>query len=95
VDEYEILRLLLEEDTWSDELLGNDFEFLVEKVLGRTERIVLEMKVEGYREGEIIRLTKQTRFALEKMIQRIKSKLVNGMGVDPRRFNLNTEEEIK
>ncbi len=93
MNEYQVLRLLLEKDIWSDELLGQDFKFLVERKLGLKERIVLEMKVEGYGDGEILRLTMQTRESLHQMKNRIKRKLLHGMNIEnPDLYSLVKEE---
>lgn len=82
----EVIRLL-HKDIWSEELLGEEFLYIVERVLEPRERIVLENKVEGYPDEEICRLMRIKPSRLSRIESEIKSKFRNQ--IDLRVDNLN------
>ncbi len=57
----------LENDVWDEELLGKDFALFRKKVLYPKERIVLELKVEGYTNEEICNLMKTKQGGMQKL----------------------------
>ena len=76
----EILYQIEQYNEWPEEILGIEFINVVEKVLTKKERIILEMKVEGYPNKEICRLMKKmSTDRLYKTISSIKDKLRNEM----------------
>lgn len=82
----EVIRLL-HKDIWSEELLGEEFLFIVERILEPRERIVLENKVEGYSDQEICKLMRIKVSRLRRIETEIKSKFRNQL--DLRVDNIN------
>lgn len=66
-------------DIWPDELLGEQYSKLIEKIMSKTERQIIEHKVEGYDDAHISKVFKMTRDSLEARLREIRSKLRNGV----------------
>lgn len=75
------LFALTHDRPWPEELLGEDFFYVVERVLSKKERQILEHKVQGYSNKEIADIFGITGRTLSVWIQKIKKKL--SIEVDP------------
>jgi len=84
LNEQEVLRLL-HNDMWVDELLSKEFEFIIQALLSKKQRQILELKVQFQtNEGtlsneEIGRLLNIKPSTIRRQIIRIKSKFRNKM----------------
>jgi len=66
---------LVHQDVWPEDLLGDEFIRVVERVLSKTERQILEHKVEGHPDSFIAKLFNMKEDTLERAIRVIKEKL--------------------
>jgi DNA-binding CsgD family transcriptional regulator len=64
--------LLLHSGMWTEDLLGENFMFTVERVLYPKERQILEMKVQDYSDEYICNVLKVTEATLVRTIRHIK-----------------------
>lgn len=69
----------LHNGVWMEELLSQYFAFIVDKILSKKQRQILELKVEGYSDEEVESLLNIKHQTLERQIKSIKLKLRNKM----------------
>ena len=77
-DKIEVLHLL-HRNMWCDELLGGDFKFVVDRILTPRERQLVEMKVQGLPEKEIMQLLCIKFITYGRIIYKIKRKFRHQM----------------
>lgn len=75
----DVLYSIKQYDYWPEELLSEEWEWLVEDLLSPVERITLENKVEGYSNQDIARLMSTSLKNIQNVISSIKSKIKNEM----------------
>lgn len=69
----------LHQGIWMEELLSQYFAFIVDKILSKKQRQILELKVEGYSDKEVGNLLGIKTQTLDRQIKSIKLKLRNRM----------------
>lgn len=69
----------LHNGVWMEELLSQHFAFIVDKILSRKQRQILELKVEGYDDKQVSEFLGIKPQTLERQTKSIKLKLRNRM----------------
>ena len=67
------------EEIFCDELLCSDFRWILERCLGKKERILTEMLIEGYQPQEIQQLMKLSPSAYSNLRSRAKRKILKNL----------------
>jgi len=79
VPHMQALVLLHKLNVWSEDLLSGEFKYVFERVLSDTERVVTELKIDGYRDSEVaLRLGVELK-TVKRLIYKIKRKFRLGI----------------
>lgn len=90
MDSYQFTALKdMHNNKWTDELLGESFTFVYNRILTKREKIVLDLKIQLFEEGytdkkaneQIARLTKLKIATILRLLYNIKSKYRHGMDI--------------